>query len=380
MEKEDSLKVEDSLVFLKNLLVQFTMLFLPIYFLQLGFNGWQTGVLLSLFTISALLVSFPIGIASDRLGSKHLIMMGLLLLAVFSFGIGYLQNFWLFVILFLVGGFGNMLVQISVLSVTFRVVKNFHRGTRFGIFNSFSHMGSAVGIFIGGFLLMKSGFSPVLKFAGGMFVILIIFAFFIPKTRKSKFALKFYELDFFQKPVIIFIILMFLYSLHWGAEKTSFALFLQTVIGLDKVQIGIYIAAAIVFLVLFSYFFGKKLDHRFGDMKLLYIGLILSGVGHIFMTYPNLYFSFFFRVVHEIGDAGVLLISFMAVSKLFSLKRIGGDGGALRAIMIFGSFAGALIYGPVGYKFGYQWPILISGIIILITCLLVFVFRKQLKV
>ena len=95
---------------------------------------------------------------------------------------------------------------------------------------------------------MRSGFSPVLKFAGGMFIVLIVFAFFIPKTRKSKFGLKFYELDFLKKPVIIFVIIMFLYSLHWGAEKTSFALFLQTVLDLSKVQIGIYISAAILFL------------------------------------------------------------------------------------------------------------------------------------
>ncbi|MBW2987433.1 MFS transporter [Candidatus Woesearchaeota archaeon] len=380
MQKEESLKIEDSLMFLKNIFVQLTMLFLPIYFLELGFNGWQTGVLLSLFTISALIISFPVGVASDRLGSKHLIMIGLLLLAVFSFGVGLLQNFWLFVILFLIGGFGNTIVQISVVSVTYKIIRNHHRGKRFGIFNALSHFGSAVGIFIGGFLLMKSGFSPVLKFAGGMFIVLIVFAFFIPKTRKSSFNLKFYELDFLKKPVIIFVIIMFLYSLHWGAEKTSFALFLQTVIGLSKIQIGIYISAAILFLVIFSYFFGKKLDGRWSDIKLLYIGLILSGLGHILMTYPNLYSSFIFRVLHEIGDAGVLLISYVGASKMFSLKRIGGDGGALRAIMILGSFAGALIYGPVGYRFGYNWPILVSGIIILFTCLLAMLFRKRLKV
>ncbi|MBD3259094.1 MFS transporter [Candidatus Woesearchaeota archaeon] len=380
MQKEGSLKIEDSLAFLRSLLLNFAMLFLPIYFLQLGFNGWQTGVLLSLFTISALVVTFPMGVASDRLGSKHLIMIGLLLVAVFFFGIGTLQNFWLFVVLFFVGGFGNTTVQISVISVTYRIIRNFHRGARFGLFNTFSHLGSAAGIFIGGFLIIKSGFPPVLKFTGAMFIILIIFAFFIPKTKKSKFSLQFYKLDFMRKPVIVFVILMFLYSLHWGAEKTSFALFLKTVIGLNEMQIGIYIAAAICFLAIFSYFFGRKLDRRFGDARLLYIGLILSGVGHIFMTYPNLYSSFFFRVLHEIGDAGVMLVSFMAVSKLFSLKRIGGDGGALRSIMILGSFAGALIYGPVGYRFGYQWPILISGIIILTTCLLAFAFRKHLKV
>jgi len=380
MKKEESLKVEDSLMFLKHLLLHITMLFLPIYFLQLGFNGWQTGVLLSLFTISALLVSFPIGVASDRLGSKHLIMIGLLLMAVFFFGVGYLQNFWLFVVLFLVGGFGNMIVEISLISVTYKIVKKAHRGVRFGLFNFFTHLGTAAGIFIGGFLLLKGDFSPVLKFTGSLFIILIIFAFFIPKTRRSKFNIRFYELDFLRKPVILFAVIMFLYSLHWGAEKTSFALFLKTVIGLNNMQIGIYIAAAICFLVLFSYFFGRKLDHKFGDMRLLFIGLALSGIGHIFMTFPNLYFSFFFRVLHEIGDAGVLLISFMAVSKLFSMKRIGGDGGALRAIMILGSFAGALIYGPIGYRFGYQWPILMSGIIILFTLLLAIVFRKKLKV
>ncbi|UCD07335.1 MAG: hypothetical protein JSW41_05955, partial [Candidatus Aenigmatarchaeota archaeon] len=109
------------------------------------------------------------------------------------------------------------------------------------------------------------------------------------------------------------------------------------------------------------------------------IGLIISGFAHILMTIPQVYISFVFRAIHEVGDgiAGVSLLFW--IGRKFKESRLGGDSGIFFVIMTMGQFTGSIIYGPIGFTYGYSLPLIISGVVTIICAGLFQILRRRLE-
>ena len=97
---------------------------------------------------------------------------------------------------------------------------------------------------------------------------------------------------------------------------------------------------------------------------LLIIGFSLAGVFHVLMCVNNVYLSFVFRMIHEIGDGFVFLAFFFGIAKIFHVNTIGGCAAFISLWMGIGSFSSSIIFGYIGDRFGNQWPLIISGIIL----------------
>ena len=80
------------------------------------------------------------------------------------------------------------------------------------------------------------------------------------------------------------------------------------------------------------------------------------------MTIPNVGISLSWRLVHGFGDALIMIAKATLVSPGFSTSTgIGGHSSLISLVSVGGSFAGALIFGPLGAAYGYQWPLIVSG-------------------
>jgi MFS family permease len=89
--------------------------------------------------------------------------------------------------------------------------------------------------------------------------------------------------------------------------------------------------------------------------------MFASGAGLVLMVNANVYVSLAFRVVHEIGDGAMAALLTLFTSRLFEKRTIGGSAGLISAIALLGQMAGAMIFSPLGYRYGLQYPFLISG-------------------
>ena len=67
-------------------------------------------------------------------------------------------------------------------------------------------------------------------------------------------------------------------------------------------MMGIYMSIPVICLAIVSYFGGKWIDKK-GLTKMFLFAILISGIEAYSMIYPNLYVSFFFRVMHELGMA-----------------------------------------------------------------------------
>jgi len=353
-----------------------TYFYFPLIFLDFGFNGWQIGILFSLFTITALLFTLPTGITNDIFSIKKLIIIGFLILFSFYFSLSLTQNFWIYLILFFIGGLGVNITETSLNSLILKIKTN-TPGKKLGIYYTFAQFGIVIGTLIGGFLLTTFNVAIVFRNISYFFLILVLISFFIPKTKTIKFEFLHYKKDILKKSVLLFVFVLFLLSLHWGAEAVALSPFLETKLGLTKIGIGIYMALSVLIMCIAAYIIGIKIDKNLDTKKALYVGLILSGIGHILMTYPNYFFSIFWRFIHEIGDAIVGIIMLIGITRLFNIDRIGGSASFVVTVMTMGMFFGSLIFSQIGYKLGYHIPLIFSGILTLTAFLLALYQRKS---
>jgi len=357
----------------------FLMYFIPIYLIDLGFDGFQMGFLVSLLAITSLFISLPVGIINDRLDIRYTILLGYITSFIFFFFIGIFSDFWIFVLLFFVGGIGFNILMSSYRNYIFKDREPWHEGRKYGVFTFAEFLAFFSGAILGMFLVSILGFPTTLMIIGIYFLILIPLLFWLEPVSIARTKLIQYERDFLRPNNILLSIILFLFTTHHGAEMTSYGLFLKSVLNLSTISMGFYTAFAVLFLGIAALIFGNKIDHRTDFKKLFLIGLIVSGFAHILMTIPNVPVSFLFRAIHEVGDgiAGVSLLFW--IGRKFKQSRLGGDSGIFYVVMTLGMFMGSIIYGPIGFVYGYSLPLIISGLTTLICAVLFEALRRRLE-
>ena len=335
--------------------------FLPLYLKAgLGFTGVQIGLVYGVLTLTAILVSFPVGVTADRYPARILTRLGLVGIAVSLFLISEVRRFWFFLLVILGSGVSLQLFRLSLDSLLFKENRT-DSFRRFGHYNSWRMGGMMVGILLGGFLLYYLDFPRTLKLLGVFILALLFPTSRLPLSPGVRTPLLQYGQDFLSKPVLFFVAWLFLFTLHWGAEATSLALFLKSNLSLTTRGIGCYMAGEFAMVGLTAYLYGRFWAGRLKPLQLLTVALLTSGLGHILMTYPSLPWSFSWRLVHGFGDGLILMETYTTIARLFHVDRIGGNSSLISLTTTLGTFAGSLMFGPIGADCGYAWPLIISG-------------------
>lgn len=354
----------------------FTFALLPIYLAKIGFSGYEIGILVAIYAVSPIFFSFPTGFVNDRWTIRLTLVGGLILISSFFFGISLLESFVIFIPLYFLGGLGYNIGLISIRTLVYKTKMKGKEGEKFGVYNFVNSTAASIGLVIGGALVLMLDFSLALQIMGIVYLLLIPFVSFRPIT-KHKVKLSQYKKDLLNKKVISLGIIMFIFTLHWGAEGTSFGLFLNKNLGLDMFWVGVYIGISLFFLGLTAYIFGKRIDLGKSNLKNVFVlGMIISGVFHIIHTIPVPWLSFLLRIPHEIGDGMALIAIYFWVSKLFGIERIGGNSSIMFMVTLLGHVVGSLIFGPIGYHFGYHIPLIISGVTTILSAFLLIAFVR----
>ncbi len=378
--ENDNFRRAMPLLFVFSLFWSFSFVLIPIYLSDVGLNGYEIGVLIALYAITPIFFSFPTGVINDRWTIRLTLLAGIVMVSSFFLGLGFFDGFLIFLPFFLLGGLGSNLEEISIRTLVYKTKMKGKEGGKFGIYNFVTNLGRSLGLFVVGTLIFLLDFSLALKMIGVLYLLIIPFVSFKP-IMKYKVKLVEYRRDFLNRRVVSIGIIMFLFTLHWGAEGTSFGLFLRNNLGLDMFLVGVYTSVTLLFLGFTAYVFGKRIDQRKSNMKNVFVaGMIISGVFHILHTIPIVPLSFLLRIPHEVGDGMTLIAIYFWVSKLFGVKRIGGNSSLMFTLTLLGHVVGSLIFGPIGYHMGYHIPLIISGMINILCAFLLIAFVRTFHV
>jgi hypothetical protein len=236
-----------------------------------------------------------------------------------------------------------------------------------------------MGMIMGSFIIAKFSFMHVFVVGAIGFGILAFLSYFVPKTETMAIKLEDYKIALFTPKVIFLIFIFVLSSFHWGAETVCYPKFLRHNLHLSVQGIGLYTGIGFILVGLGAYL-GVVLTQKkiIKDLQmLLIIGFLTAGVFHILMCVNNVRWSFFFRMIHEIGDGFVFLAFYYGIPKIFHVRTIGGCAAFISLCMGVGSFASAILFGYIGDVYGNQWPLMISGAILITIPFLMYLRKKM---
>ncbi len=341
-----------------------TAFFMPVYLKKIGFSGQEIGGLYAAFSITSIITSFPSGLASDRFYARNLIALALGFMGIAAWTQSYVKSFTLFAAAYLLYGLGQNLFRVSLDALLLKTLPQ-RVGKTYGIFNAMRMLGFTLGGLTGGLLLGNFDFVFTLRLVGTFYFLLTLYWFFLPQNIPVKFGLQTYWEDFRKPRVLFFAFWLYLFYLHWGAEFTSYGLFLRENLRLSLKGMGLYMSAEFAMVGFASFLNGYRLERGTNLARLATLGLFCSGAGHMGMIIEKIPLSLAFRLLHGFGDGTIMVLSYVGIAKLFHLERIGGNSGLITLSIMLGSFTGSLVFGPLGAHFGYQWPLFISGVITL---------------
>lgn len=350
--------------FSRKLAISAVFFLVPLYFLKIGFNGWQIGLVTSLYAFAPLLFSFPTGWLNDRVSIKEIIHASLALLSLLFFLMSRVHQFLPMAFIFLFLGLANNALDVSINNLYYKDETDIDQNRKYSRLVFWQSLGSAAGPFLGGIVLTSWSF-PTLFIVFALFLVCLqVFVRPLNQVRFGIVPLKVYKSNLLNKKTILFSIMIFVVGLHWGVEGTVYSPFLKRYFNLSTFDLSIYISLSLLALAFSSFLIGLiKHDVRV-NKRLFLFSMLLSGSGLILMVNPRLSLSFLFRVIHEIGDGflGALVVLF--ISRLFERESIGGSSAILLAVMTFGHMVGALFFSSLGFHFGLIYPFLVAGLLL----------------
>lgn len=362
---------------------------LPLYVKALGGSDIVIGLISAFSPLAGILFSFPIGMMSDKIGRKKLLIVSgfVFLLAPLMY---LLVNSP--VLLIPVRFFHGIATAILGPVVSAMIVRAYSesKGEKLGLYSSATLIGRALAPLLGGFIIsyfISHGFSTLsYKYVYIAAFILSIpvlsLMFFLKDETKSVtkvtkndlwVSLKYiYENKRLFSTALVEMAIYFAY----GAFETYLPVYL-TELHIPASEIGLIFSVQILSIALSKPLFGKLADRV--DKRIL----ILTGVLTLGLSIGIL--GFFHTIIAEIilGVIFGLGLSFSTVTtstyvaEISEDSKLGSSLGALSSIMDIGQTVGPFITGIIITYFSYKFGFLLSLIMTIITGLIFFRYNYK---
>jgi MFS family permease len=340
---------------------------IPLHFLKLGFSGWQIGFVIAVYAVAPLVVSFPTGWVNDRLAMSGVIRGALLAQGLLLMLLAVIRHFPLMTAAFLLLGIANNVLDVSLQSFYYKDETAMDQNSKYSFYTFWMGLGPALGVVVAGVLMKIADFETLLIAFGGATILVFLAVGSFDHQKFHAVSMRDYRRDLFRGKTLLFVVFLFVLALHWSVEGTVYSPFLAQNLGLGPFQMSAYVGGGLFCLAVAAVLVGRlRFDARL-NKRLMLAGMFLSGAGFILMTIRQPLVSFLFRIVHDGGDGmtGVMIAVF--ISRLFGKKTIGGSAGVLLSIQILGQMIGSLVFAPLGYKFGLQYPFLVCGSLLVLN-------------
>ncbi len=156
----------------------------PLYARLLGAGTVQVGVINSTFLLVAGAFSLPLGLVSDRIGRKLLILFGLLVMGITSLLLGLTTTVPQIILVYSFFGVGLAAFGPTMMSFVADFSPMTHIGRSYGWYTLAIYSGMSLGPAIGGGIAQLLGYKPVFVFAGAFLMAVGAIVFFIlPRAR-----------------------------------------------------------------------------------------------------------------------------------------------------------------------------------------------------
>lgn len=326
---------------------------LPFYALSHGATPADLGMLTAVFAGMSLIFSPIMGKLADKFGRKKILMIG-----TGGFVIGYLVfAFTDSLAMAFVGRAIEGIAAAAIFPACISLLSDFtdekQRGKAMGLVGMSFSLGFIIGPAFGG---LASGISVQAAFllSAGMAALNFLSVSLQirePHEKQDSKGIVQQEvslLEHLTSPILFLFLGSFMTAFMIGGLDATLAIYTADKMGFSSPQIGL-IFTYVGVLIMIMQFVGGGLVNRFGELKLIPVGLLLSGAGFFLLTFTHDWLSLLFPLaVFVMGNALV----FPSVNSLITKKVVGKRGAVLGLLSSFQSL-GQMI-GPLlgGFLYG----------------------------
>ena len=157
----------------------------PLFARTMGADTFQVGMINASFLLMAALLSLPLGVLSDRLGRKRLIMGGLLIISLSSFLLCFSTSVLEMIGVYLLFGIGLAAFAPTMMSFVADFSPPTHLGRSYGWYTLALYGGMSTGPALGGAIAGWVGFQSTFIASGAItFAVFFMVLCFLPRARQ----------------------------------------------------------------------------------------------------------------------------------------------------------------------------------------------------
>ncbi len=354
---------------------------IPPYAASLGGTVTQVGIAVALQSYIAALTQAPVGLLSDRLGRRTLLLAGITVFIFSYFAYLFTSNFGELIIVRALNGLGNAAFYPAASALVVDIAPKERRGEALGIFATATQLGSMAGPALGGFLLQSFGY-PV-TFLTSAFISILGLSLALTRLKYLRrgdgavHAMEKLSINWlWERGALISMAATLLVQVSI-ASLISFLPLYGTEIHISMSRVGLIIATIYIGSVLARIQAGKLSD-KVGRMPVIQAGMFLSALG----TVP-----FFFVTAPLPMHLAALVLGVGVGSALPACSALIADRAPLRMRgfamgLNSGSFNAGMALGATGLGFvaeaaGFPSMYLATSAIVGISTLVIFLLTRK---
>lgn len=356
----------------------------PLYARLLGANTVEIGVINSTFLLVAGAFSLPLGLVSDRVGRKLLILCGLLLIGASSLMLSLATSARQIVWIYLLFGLGVASFGPTMMSFVADFSPPTHLGRSYGWYTLAIYGGMSLGPAAGGGIAQLLGYKPVFVVAGVFLAVIAVIVFFVlprarhvvinrPAKRPTVDILR----ALVRNPLLLACWLVTMGGcMGLGMFITFIPLYAQNR-GLQIGQIGIIFGAQAVSNALSRIPFGRLSDYVSRRSSLVTAGFIcyaaaLAGFGLVLNLTGFVLFAVLTGAGMGLAFTAVGALIAEVVEPAFRGVAMGGYNSCIYLGMMLGAFVMGAVIRSTGYPHAF---FIIAGINLAVTFVFTLVFN-----
>jgi MFS family permease len=323
---------------------------LPIYIVEMGGDKFAAGMVVGIFTISALVIRPFAGGALDVFDRKKVLYLGLFIfiLTVISYEWMYIVSFILFARM--IQGIGWGVATTTYATMVSDYIPSSRRAEGMGYFGLSINIGMAIGPLIGIWLMVEYGFTMVFIIAAVSILISILLSHFILYPQKPIKKSGSEKVSIIEKKALLPAILVMMMTLAHGGILSSLTLFGKET-GISNVG-WFFLASALSMMV--SRPTAGKIADKIGQNYVLAPGALALGLGLLILSYSsNVFVLMIAAIFYGTGYGGI-----QPTLQAWVITRVSPDRRGAATATYFSAFdlgigAGALWVGFIAKWLSY---------------------------
>lgn len=348
------------LIFLSNLSVfmGFQMIFptLPLYVEYLGGDETMVGLVIGIFTVSAVLIRPFSGMALDVYGRKIVFMLGLLVFLLSVLAYNWAPTVLALLLIRFIHGFGWGAANTAGGTIAADIIPKPRLGEGMGYYGLAGTLSMAAAPALGLYIVSAANFAS-LFFTSASFAAVTMICGAMIRYRKVEGAGQRGAL--FEKSALRASLVMFLITMTYGSIVTFVVLYAaQQGVG----HIGTFFTVYAVVLAATRPAAGILADRKGFDIVVI-PGIIMVAAAMLILSRAQFLWVFLIAgAVYGIGFGSVLPSLQALVVKFVPPNRRGAVNGTFYSAFDLGIGAGAILWGCVSKAFGYSQMYLIAAV------------------